>query len=434
MAGVGVRPYAELTFDADGDVDPASRAAVARLDATDLVVFAHGWNSDRSSATRLYDRFLAPFPALLGPGVRVGYVGVVWPSMRFSDEPIPDLDPVRPSLALPGHGAGLDPATVAALRAFWPGREAEVDRLAALLEERPAGPEAAAGFGVAVARLCGVGTGSGGPALFTGDPLRACRELAVALAEAGGSVEVPVGWAEAAGAGPRAGARTAFLADERRALWQGARELLRQATYFEMKRRAGTVGERGLGPLLAGLAAARPALRVHLIGHSFGARLSAFALRAVPPGARWVRSLTLLQGAFSHHAFSTALPHDPGVGGALAGLQGRVAGPVVACHSAHDTALGVFYPLASRTSGDERGLLGLGERWGAIGYDGVRAVAGAPRLTLDRALASGLPRGGCVSVDAAAVVRRGGAPSGAHGDICHPELARLVVSAGELGP
>ncbi|RSS34500.1 serine-threonine protein kinase, partial [Streptomyces sp. WAC07061] len=65
-AGIGVGPYQELTFDAQGDVDPATRAAVARIEATDLLVFAHGWNSDRPTSTRLFDRFFAPFPGLVG--------------------------------------------------------------------------------------------------------------------------------------------------------------------------------------------------------------------------------------------------------------------------------------------------------------------------------------------------------------------------------
>ncbi|KOV08481.1 serine-threonine protein kinase, partial [Streptomyces sp. XY533] len=201
----------------------------------------------------------------------------------------------------------------------------------------------------------------------------------------------------------------------------------------KMKKRAGVVGERGLGPVLAELAAGRPAMRFHLIGHSFGARVVSFSLRAVPDGARYVRSVTLLQGAFSHYAFADRLPHDKGRGGALRGLHRKVDGPVVACHSPHDSALKVFYPLASRMAGDSAGLLGFDERWGAIGHDGVQAVPGAPRLSLDTALREGVPAAGCVSVDAGSVVRRGGAPSGAHSDICHEELARVVVAAGRMG-
>ncbi|MFD6110445.1 serine-threonine protein kinase [Streptomyces yangpuensis] len=437
--GIGVAPYAELTFDSEGDVDRASQGAVARMEATDVLVFAHGWNSDRSTATRLYDRFFAPFPALVGPGVRLGYVGVVWPSMRFSDEPIPDFEAAG-ALAEPGHGCALDPLTRQALGEFWPGRGAELDRLAELLAERPESAAAFIEFGALVRELAGVdavhaAVAPAVPAIFTDDVLEVCRALTLALARAG--AEAGAGAAAAAGAGADAGAAAEgaglTAGGGLRGVWGGAKELLRQAAYYKMKKRAGVVGERGLGPVLAELAADRPAVRFHLIGHSFGARVVSFSLCAVPDGARYVRSVTLLQGAFSHYAFADRLPHDKGRGGALRGLHRKVDGPVVACHSPHDSALRVFYPLASRMAGDSAGLLGFDERWGAIGHDGVRAVPGAPRLSLDTVLREGVPAAGCVSVDAGSVVRRGGAPSGAHSDICHEELARVVVSAGRMG-
>ncbi|MFD5410346.1 serine-threonine protein kinase [Streptomyces nojiriensis] len=425
---IGVRPYAELTFDSEGDVDRVTQGTVSRMEATDLLVFAHGWNSDRSTATRLYDRFFAPFQELVGSGVRLGYVGVVWPAIRFSDEPIPDFDPAG-VLAEPGAGSALDPLTRRALGEFWPERRAELDRVAELLEEQPDSAAAFIEFGALVRELAGVDAVPAAvvpsvPAIFTEDVLEVCRALSAALVRAGAP-------GAADPAGPDGPGLT--LGGGLRGLWGGAKELLRQAAYYKMKKRAGVVGERGLGPVLAQLAAARPALRFHLIGHSFGARVVSFSLRAVPDRARYVKSVTLLQGAFSHYAFADRLPHDKGNGGALRGLQRRVDGPVVACHSPHDSALKVFYPLASRMAGDSAGLLGFDERWGAIGHDGVQAVPGAPRLSLETVLREGLPAAGCVSVDAGSVVRRGGAPSGAHSDICHEELARVVVTAGRMG-
>ncbi|MFJ7591386.1 serine-threonine protein kinase [Streptomyces sp. NPDC097617] len=426
-AGIEVGPYAELTFDSEGDVDRATQGTVARMEATDILVFAHGWNSDRSTATRLYDRFFAPFPGLVGSGVRLGYVGVVWPAMRFSDEPIPDFDaPGVLTAPGPGPGTALDPITRRALGEFWPDRRSELDRVAELLEERPDSAAAFIEFGALVRELAGVDAvpaviAPSVPAIFTDDVLEVCRALSVALIRAGAPAPVDTG-----GPGLSIGGGL-------RGLWGGAKELLRQAAYYKMKKRAGVVGERGLGPVLTELAAARPALRFHLIGHSFGARVVSFSLRAVPDRARYVKSVTLLQGAFSHYAFADRLPHDKNSGGSLRGLQRRVDGPVVACHSPHDSALKVFYPLASRMAGDSAGLLGFDERWGAIGHDGVQAVPGAPRLSLDTVLRQGVPATGCVSVDAGSVVRRGGAPSGAHSDICHEELARVVVSAGRMG-
>ncbi|MCX4777369.1 serine-threonine protein kinase [Streptomyces sp. NBC_01264] len=436
-AVIGARPYVELTFDAQGDAGPGAREAVFGIEATDLLVFAHGWNSDRSTAIRLFDRFYAPFADLVGTGVRLGYVGVVWPSIRFADEPIPDFDPALGAVGgagEPGHGTALDPVTRRALGAFWPGRAAELDRIAELLEERPEHEGGFTEFGALVRELAGVdGVGTGDdlaaafaprevPDFLGGDVLRVCREFTDALAEAGATF--PGGPRDFPGFSAGGGLRT---------LWNGAKEMLRQATYYQMKARAGVVGEHGLGPLLAELAGRRPALRVHLIGHSFGGRVVSFALRGLPSGARNVKSLTVLQGAFSHYAFADSLPHDRGRGGALRGLQARIDGPLTACHSPYDSSLKVFYPLASRMAGDSAGLLGFDERWGAIGHDGVQGVPGTPRLTLDAALGGGLPAAGCVSVDAGSVVRRGGAPSGAHSDICHEELARLVVVAGRMG-
>ena len=56
-------------------------------------------------------------------------------------------------------------------------------------------------------------------------------------------------------------------------LWSGAREVLRTMSYYEMKNRAGVVGQNGLGPLLASLSGPDGPPRIHLMGHSFGARL-----------------------------------------------------------------------------------------------------------------------------------------------------------------
>jgi len=58
-------------------------------------------------------------------------------------------------------------------------------------------------------------------------------------------------------------------------VWNGAKDALRVATFWKMKARAGQVGRSGLGPLLEQLHLAAPTVRVHLIGHSFGARLVA---------------------------------------------------------------------------------------------------------------------------------------------------------------
>ncbi|MFF7450770.1 MULTISPECIES: serine-threonine protein kinase [unclassified Streptomyces] len=433
---MSVRPYWELMFDADGDPEGRRQgrllAGVVERGVRDLIVFAHGWNSDRSTATRLYSRFFEPIPEL-APDARLGFAGVVWPSMRFADEPIPEVP--RSVAAQSVRRPALDKDTRHALLETFPGRTTVVEQITRLLDQQPreeaeleefgrlvrmlvelvpAGPQALFG-----ADTLAEGVPQSEPDMFRGPVAEVCEDFARALAH----VESPD---TAAG----------FTIPDP---WDGAHELLRQATYYAMKRRAGTVGERGLGRVIGQLAAAAPGVRVHLVGHSFGGRLVSFALRGLPEGVRTVKSVTLLQGAFSHYAFATRLPHDPRAGGVLQGQQNRVDGPLVCCFSRHDCALGTLYPLASRMAGDARGVAGadvgrvLGAKWGAMGFGGVQAVPGTRAWTLAEALRTTLPTSGCVNIDASEVVRRGGAPAGAHSDIVHRELARVVLAAGRIG-
>ncbi|WP_329548599.1 serine-threonine protein kinase [Streptomyces sp. NBC_01356] len=434
---MSVTPYWELTFDADGDVDGRQRDRLVKemvqRKVRDLIVFSHGWNTDRSGATRLYSRFFEPVPAL-APQARLGYVGVLWPSMRFSDEPIPDLPPSVAAEVPAAARPVLDKGTRHALIEVFPGRATVVEQIARLLDQQPDEGASLEEFGRLVRLLVEVRPGgpqasfaadmstegelAGDPLMLFGDTATVCGEFAQALA----GLEGPGG---ASFAMPR--------------LWDGAHELLRQATYYAMKRRAGTVGERGLGPVIGQLAKASPEVRVHLVGHSFGGRLVSFALRGLPEGVRAVKSVTLLQGAFSHYAFAARLPHDPRASGALNGRQNRIDGPLVCCYSRFDSALGTIYPLASRMANDSRTVTAdfgigrkLGPEWGAMGHDGVQAVAGTRAFTLAEALKAKLPATGCVNIDAASVVKRGGSPSGAHSDICHRELAQVVLAAGRV--
>ncbi|MGY0022847.1 serine-threonine protein kinase [Streptomyces sp. YJ-C3] len=416
---VHVRPYWELVFDAEGDPEPGRRDRllheVRERGVRDLVVLTHGWNNDRSMATRLFDRFFAPFPSLV-PSARLGYVGVLWPSMRFTDEPIPDFEPSLATASTTPRTT-LARGTQRALVEAFPDSGPVVDELALLLDRQSDEESAFDRFGELVLRLVGDrptaldadtrydNPPGAAPAMLQENTHAVCLAFAAALeaAEGPAAFRLPGGLAKA---------------------WQGAHELLRQATYYVMKRRAGKVGQDGLGPLLGRLAHDAPGVRVHLVGHSFGGRLVSFALPGLPAAVRVVKSVTLLQGAFSHYAFAPR--------GVLKGQQDRIDGPLVSCHSHFDTALSTMYPLASRLAGDDRGLLDLGARWGAQGFDGILDVPGAVRLTLADALRAGVPGTGCVSVDAAQVVRRGPPPAGAHSDICHEELARVILAAGRV--
>jgi hypothetical protein len=431
------QPHWEVGFDEHGKPDRGEvdtlLAELPGKNLTDLFVFAHGWNSDRRQARRLYQLYFGQLPGLLTRGggqARVGTLGVVWPSKRWADEP-------EPGVAAGGDGGGAaglgdaTPAPAAAasdsqlvedLKDVFEGddRRRVLDELARLLEERPDDPAALARFQTLMGELAGAdadpaGEDQGELALLTDDPEEVFGRFADAVPEAG----------EGGAAG---------FGDPFGRLWKGAKEALRQLTYFEMKKRAGVVGKQGLGPLLGRIAQADPEVRIHLIGHSFGARLVSFALAGLPDPARSpVKSLYLLQGAFSHFAFADALPMDRSRGGALKGMAVRVDGPLVASFSVHDTAVGKLYPLASLSSRDDSaGVEDRLFRWGGIGHDGAQAV-GATVAALGP-VGSGYPfsRGRFVNLDGNAVVNRGGPPAGAHSDIFHPELVWAGLAAAGL--
>ncbi|GHS85144.1 hypothetical protein AGMMS50218_01910 [Actinomycetota bacterium] len=456
-------PFWQLRFDAEGDPDGLGAEVllteVADRGITDLIVFSHGWNNDVAVARRLYDGFfgqLAPQLVHARPGTKVGLAGVFWPSRRWADEPIPDFEPTPPTLGPGGaaHGAAggaaarrqpppepfggpeLDAATLADLRAQFPAGADELEALAGLL----AGPRTAATEREFVDRLAAFAQaaavpGSHGedgaadadtpvpPALADDDldPLDVLHRYDTALA-AGGFL---------AGEGAAGGA--AGLGELIGSAWNGGKEALRQLTYWQMKNRAGVVGEHGLGPLLSRLHTAVPGVRVHLVGHSFGGRLVSYALAGLAadtPGAP-VHSVTLLQAAFSHVAFAPKLSFRAGAG-ALAGKQRRIDGPLVVCFSVHDKAVGTFYPLASLLARQDAAAgKSRTYRWDGMGHDGAQETG----AVLDAIQPPGpgttyrLTPGTVLDVDCAAVVFRGSTPSGAHSDIVHPEITWLVLSA-----
>ena len=111
-----------------------------------------------------------------------------------------------------------------------------------------------------------------------------------------------------------------------------------------------------------------------------------------------------------------------------------MAGPLLACYSSHDTAVGLFYPVASMTSNDDAAGLTdeLMFRWGAVGHDGAQAVA-APVVPLrDVSARYSLAASQFTNIDASRIVCHGKPPSGAHSDIVHPELAWAMLTAAGL--
>jgi hypothetical protein len=448
-------PFWELTFDADGDQDTTSRdaflAGVRDAGITDLIVFSHGWNTAPGSARALYQRFFGLLAGQLdqvpaGRPVTVGLAGVIWPAQLWSDVPIPDFPAA--AAARPGGAASLgeasdatqaepasaalDSETLATLKALFPAATGPLDTMAGILDNGTPSADAITTFHEALAAFSQLAAvpgddgegdpatpapGEGQPRMLRDEPTQLFERYRDALQTSGVAL---------AGGGGQAG-----IGDSLRGILNGAKEALRQATYWQMKNRAGVVGQRGLGPLLGRLDATR--VRVHLVGHSFGARLVSFALAGLPSGPSPVRGVTLLEGAFSHFAFASPLPFDASRKGALAGMLARINGPLVVCFSSHDSAVGTFYPLASFAAQEDAAAANDALfRWGGMGADGAQGVSA--RLDAIQPAGPGttyrFTAGQALNVDASDVVRKGGPPSGAHSDIVHPELTWIVLSAG----
>jgi pimeloyl-ACP methyl ester carboxylesterase len=404
MVDIPGMPYYEVSFAADGTlVSDGGLSAGNTAGLTNLFVFSHGWNNSVGSAHRLYEGMFGLLAGLLGDN-RSGCaaVGVVWPSLLF-----PEDDPHTPSA--PSTGAQL----ATALAPAFPGKEAALASLGTMLDEQPQDAGQLRAFHATAAGLVTT------PALAAEDE----GPEAIRAAVATGQTSAVFGHAAAMtkdSAAPGAGGSGQGLGNPFTMLWSGAREVLRSMSYYEMKNRAGVVGRKGLGPLIGRLAADNPALRVHLVGHSFGARLVSYALSGLPDtavgAASPVKSIALIQGAFSHFAFADPTPCKAVSAGALAGAVGRVGGPLIATFTSADRAVGWWYPTY---------------QWGGMGHDGFQQSPAAETVELKPAGETyAFQDGSFYLLDANKIIRADQSPvSGAHSDIVHPEVAWAILSA-----
>ena len=425
-------PFLRLKYDKDGDrIDPGGPVRPAGV--KNLIVIAHGWKNDEAAADRLYATLVGNMRAATGGAQaldegKFGVSGVYWPAFVFK----PDLTILEDD----GGGAsdeggaasgGGDDLPAAELDAF------AVD-VAAFL-----GVEDAASFRDQVRRA----TGGGGAADTLADRLRSEVPADGADAEAvfehegrgepghrlfeflrdppalpddDGDADEAEGGAMSGG-GRDPDRRPRLLAGPRAAIAR----LLNQFTYFEMKKRAGVVGAGLARDLEAdGLAG----VHLHLIGHSFGARLvtsAASRLTTIRPS-----SMTLLQAAYSHNGLGVGKPPVPegAFRNVIAGK--RVSGPIVITHTRNDRAVGIAYVIASRASGvTASNFGGPKDPFGGMGANGAQLVAhgeAVGRVMGPGGMAPNLQAGTIINVLADAVIAD-------HNDVANPDVARLALAA-----
>ena len=418
----------EIQFDANGALAASDTSPDEMSGLTDVFVFSHGWNNDPATARDLYLRFFTQLQSVAGAsGIAtssIGTVGILWPSMQWADE-TPPADHSGGAASVTDSPAPVsDRQLVENLKPMFPApaQQAALDRLADLLDTKPRDIASLNEFQTLMKQLTTLDTSGDGPedsgeanGLFGQDAQTVFQRFS-ALAP-----QRRVGGA-------------ADLSDIFAPLWNGAKEALRATTYWEMKKRAGVVGVTGLGPWINQVQTKNPTIKVHLIGHSFGARLVSNSLTALSSNAPFsVESVFLLQGAFSHFAFADQLPFDTSRSGALVGMNKRVDGPLCVTHSLKDTAVGTAYPLASLAARDDASAASDAlYRWGAMGHDGAQnsGATAAPLGPVGTSYSFGT--GVFLNLDANSIITEGGPPSGAHSDIVHPEIAWAVLAAARL--
>ena len=214
---------------------------------------------------------------------------------------------------------------------------------------------------------------------------------------------------------------------------------LRQLSFWKMKDRARTFGENGAHSLLRMILENLPSsrkIRCHTMGHSFGC-IVVSAMIAGPPGSaslpQPIDSVMLIQGALSLWSYCSQVPSVKDTSGYFYPIirDGKVRGPIVTTQSNFDTAVGRFYPLGAWAGGqiafDPSGL----PKYGALGAFGAQGpgFSAVRQKMLPITEEYAFEAGKIYNLNGDAYIRHGGGASGAHSDICHPEVVHAMWSA-----
>lgn len=374
-------PYSTAEFDKEGQL---FKQPSVPPDTAELIVISHGWNNDREAAETLYRRLFENFVQVTAQDAvikarKIAIIGIIWPSKKFDDF---TTDPAEASAMVGGAAAAgghVDKAssekamheaikraaqlfddanaaeTIAALEKLVPQLEGDTDKQNEFVEtlRKLVEPDGT---------LNSQHSSNDGSDMFFEDSAaavfkRAAQESVASRAVTDGNVPTDVGHA-------------AGIGDLFSGVARAVQSLLNVTTYYEMKKRAGTVGANGVAPLLDKLSAQLATLqRIHLVGHSFGGRVVTAA--ATNSMTDKLYSLSLLQAAFSQNAFSKK---RSGFFRSMVDNK-RIKGPVLVTHTRNDTAVGRAYAIASRISGDNAAGFGdAGDMFGGLGSNGAQQM------------------------------------------------------------
>jgi predicted alpha/beta hydrolase family esterase len=386
FANGATAPWYLIPFDKEGS--PTGPQTVQHfIDAarmgnfTDIHVFSHGWNNVFNDAVSLYREFWTGYFGIrdqLGLNDASAYrpliAGIIWPSTALvsEDEKTPamagsdyaEIEELASDLSV-GQAARL--REIASYRRDLTREEAlELARILLPVYNRP-DPDAFASAGAGASPV----TAEELVDLWTKTQTRTRGRFADL---GGGAAPLPDG-----SDGPVGVPTAAGLSD-----YLDPVKIIRTATVYQMKDRAGTVGANGVSRLLRELLSAASA-PVHLLGHSYGCRVMLSAICAQEL-SRKVRSLLLLQPAVNYLCFAPDANGQGRPGGYRPALD-RVERPIFTTFSRNDFPLTRTFHLALRRDRD------LGE-----------AIIAAPDLAPSRfAALGGFGPGGLTSGELAVV-------------------------------
>jgi hypothetical protein len=390
IAGI---PYVAARFDKDGAALNQQQVTVP-AGTTDVIVASHGWNNTEEQAEQLYSELFTNFTAVAPDQLqnkKLAIVGVIWPSKKFTDV-------VEAAVAeqARGGGAGFGTSSEAADETI----KAKLDLIAQMFDSK-----AAKNIQAAKDQLGKLDSDPAARKKFV-DELRSLLDQSAAHEEDNSTLffkldgsamleklKTPTPLVSRGGGGGAASLGThptatpaggaAGLGDIFSGIKAGAIRFLNYFTYYEMKKRAGTVGQIGVGPMIDRLAP--KVQRIHVVGHSFGGRVVTAASMASTTDK--LQTMSLLQTAFSHNGFSKSM------NGFFRSVveNHRIKGPIVVTYTSNDRAVGIAYPVASRLAGTVASALGdANDKFGGLGRNGAQKMeSGEVVQGVDRLLAVG---------------------------------------------
>ena len=427
-------PYCELAVNKSGlavDAGATQKAAdtFAQAGVTDLFIVSHGWNNNMEEARGLYKDFFTVVRNLLDqnavPGLdrKFGIAGVLWPSKKFTDE---ELIPGGAASVTPSVRTTLLARKIDSLKGVFtaPGADAILQEAKDLLPDLESTPAAREKFGLLIRSLMPNMAGDGEDASkqfakMSGADLM--QRLAVVVLPAGPAQ--PGGGAVSMGGAAGGPAGGAALFNPFSGVTAAASNLLNLTTFYQMKERAGMIGRTAVSDLVKAVVARSPDIKLHVVGHSFGARLvTSLVLGKEGVQPQKFASMALLQAAFSHNGFADKFTTVGFFRNVIA--EHRVAGPVLATCTANDKAVGLAYPLASLVAGQNASVFGgPTDPFGGLGRNGAQNTTEAVAAELlPVGSAYDFKPGSIFNLNADKVI------SG-HSDICKPEVAYALLKS-----